>query len=195
MGINKAVLRCDRTATGDETYTPFYAVEPIIKYIPKDKTVWCPFDQEWSAYYRLLKERGYSVVRSSLEDGQDFFYYEPESWDIVISNPPFSIKDRVLERLYDLGKPFAVLLPLTTLQGKGRYQSLKNGVQILAFDKRIAYYREQNQFLSCSFPSAYFCRNLIPDSLILEELQKYNRPLVKGADTEKTAFKKGANQE
>lgn len=195
MGINNAVLRCDRTEKGDETYTPFYAVEPILKYLPKDKIVWCPFDEAWSAYYQLLRERGYQVVRSSLAEGQDFFTYEPEAWDIVVSNPPFSIKDRVLERLYGFGKPFAVLLPLTTLQGKGRYQYLKNGVQILAFDKRITYYREQNLLVcssSCSFPSVYFCRYLLPDSLILEELQKYERPLV--CENTTGAIEKGVNQ-
>lgn len=116
--INNGILRCDRTEKGDEHYTPFYAVEPLLKYIPEDKTVWCPFDEEWSAYYRLLKECGYCVVRSSLSEGQDFFSYEPETWDIIVSNPPFSKKDRVLERLYSFGKPFAVLMPLMALQGR-----------------------------------------------------------------------------
>ena len=56
--MNSAVLGYDRTEKGDETYTPFYAVEPILKYIPKGRKIWCPFDGEWSAYYRLFKERG-----------------------------------------------------------------------------------------------------------------------------------------
>lgn len=29
----------------DECYAPDYAVKPIIKYIPKDWVVWCPFDK------------------------------------------------------------------------------------------------------------------------------------------------------
>lgn len=178
--MNKAVLRCDRTEKGDETYTPFYAVEPILKYVPKDKIIWCPFDEEWSAYYQLFRERGYPVVRGSLAEGQDFFTYEPDRWDIIVSNPPFSKKDRILERLYNFGKPFAVLLPLTTLQGQKRFEFLKNGVQILAFDKRICYYRKENYAAcstSCSFPSVYFCRDLLPKSLILEELTKYERSI------------------
>lgn len=28
----------------DECYTPAYGVLPIIKYIPKDWTIWLPFD-------------------------------------------------------------------------------------------------------------------------------------------------------
>ncbi len=180
MGINKGILRCDRTEQGDEAYTPFYAVEPILKYIPTGKKIWCPFDEEWSAYCRLFKEHGYEVIRSSLSDGQDFFCYEPETWDIVVSNPPFSKKDQVLKRLYSFGKPFAVLLPLTTLQGIKRYRYLKNGVQILAFDKRVCFYRGTNHAVcmrSCSFPSVYFCRSLLPQNLILEEIVRYERPV------------------
>ena len=178
--INNGVLKCDRTEKGDECYTPFYAVEPLLKYLPADKTIWCPFDEEWSAYCRLLREHGHYVVRSSLLDGQDFFSYEPEQWDIIVSNPPFSKKDKVLERLYAFGKPFAVLLPLAALQGRKRYSYLKNGVQILAFDKRVCYYRGRREDAyahSCAFASAYFCRSLLPESLVLEKLEQYGRPI------------------
>lgn len=177
MPINNGFLKSDRTEKGDENYTPFYAVNPILKYIPKDKTVWCPFDEAWSAYYRLFQENGYTVVRSSLSDKQDFFIYEPDKWDIAVSNPPYSKKNKVLERLYALGKPFAMLLPLTTLQGKARYPFLKKGVQILAFDKRISYYQSAGYVSGCAFPSVYFCRDLLPSPLILEELEQYERPL------------------
>ena len=178
--MNKAVLQCDRTEIGDETYTPFYAVAPILKYIPKDKIIWCPFDEEWSAYYQMFKEQGYEVVRGSIAEDNDFFAYEPDRWDVIVSNPPFSKKDQVLERLYSFNKPFAVLLPLTTLQGQKRFEYLRRGIQILAFDKRICYYRNGNFTecaSSCSFASVYFCRDILPEKLILEELVKYERTL------------------
>lgn len=93
MAINKGYLTCDRTRRGDEVFTPFYGVEPLLKYIPKDKVIWCPFDEEWSAYYQMFSENGYKVIRSSLAEGQDFFKYEPkEKYDVIISNPPFSKK-------------------------------------------------------------------------------------------------------
>ena len=116
MAINIGYLTCDRTSAGDEAYTPFYAVEPLLEFVPKDKVIWCPFDEEWSAYYQLLTENGYEVVRSSLKEGQDFFSYEPNAWDILISNPPFSKKNDVLKRAFDFGKPFALLLPVNSIQ-------------------------------------------------------------------------------
>jgi len=152
-----------------------------LKYLPKNKIIWCPFDEEWSAFYQMLKENNFNVIRSSLAEGQDFFTYEPKQWDIVVSNPPFSLKDKVLKRLNDLNKPFAILLPLNSLQGEKRYNwCFKNGIQLLAFDRRIDYHTNFNfntYTKGNHFASAYFCRDILPKDLILEELIKYERPL------------------
>lgn len=56
MGMNKGYLTSDRTASGDEVYTPFYAVEPLLKYILKNKVIWCPFDEDWSSFNQLFKD-------------------------------------------------------------------------------------------------------------------------------------------
>ena len=58
MANNKGYLTATRTDESNEMYTPFYAVEPIIKYISKDKKIWCPFDEEWSAFYQSFKRGG-----------------------------------------------------------------------------------------------------------------------------------------
>ena len=63
MANNVGVLTSNRTKDGDECYTPFYAVEPLLEFIPKDKIIWCPFDEEWSAYYQTLMRGG--VQRSA----------------------------------------------------------------------------------------------------------------------------------
>ena len=38
----------------DECYTPKYGVYPIIKYIPKDAIVWCPFDDSDSNFVKMI---------------------------------------------------------------------------------------------------------------------------------------------
>ena len=125
----------------------------------KRQIIWLPFDEEWSSFNKRLTELGYRVVRSSLAEGQDFFKYEPEHWDLIVSNPPFSIKDKVLERLYSFNKPFAVLLPLNSLQGKTRYKYFKDGIQILSFDARICYHDKDHMdsvVKGSPFATAYF---------------------------------------
>lgn len=70
---NIGYLTSDRTENGDSLFTPYYAVDHIIKYLPKDKIIWCPFDvEEWSAFSVRLKECGYNVISSHIEKGQDF---------------------------------------------------------------------------------------------------------------------------
>ena len=36
----------------DECLTPDYGVKPIIKYIPKNAVVWCPFDTKESEFVK-----------------------------------------------------------------------------------------------------------------------------------------------
>lgn len=54
MALNTAFLNADRSSGADECYTPYYAVDPILEFVPKDKIIWCPFDEEWSAFYCTL---------------------------------------------------------------------------------------------------------------------------------------------
>lgn len=89
MPQNVGYLTSNRKKDGDELFTPYYAVEPLIKYIPSDKVIWCPFDKRWSAFVTKLKENGNKIIATHLEDGYDFLHYEPkEHYDFIISNPP-----------------------------------------------------------------------------------------------------------
>ena len=183
---NDAYLKSDTSVNGDERYTPYYAVEPILEFLPSPQPnckIWCPFDEDWSAFVQCLRGAGYTVINSSLRSGQDFFSYEPPAWDVLISNPPFSKKDAVLKRAYELGKPFALLLPANSIQGKSRFRIFQNDIQMLCFDSRIGFHDKQHMNTpveGCCFGSAYFCRNFLPSKLELRELHKFNKPLNAG---------------
>lgn len=167
----KAYIDYMKKPLNDEWYTPSYAIYPIIKYLDKNKIIWCPFDTASSEYVKILKDNGFKVVYSHKFDGdnKDFFNFEPKEWDILVSNPPFSIKDDILKRCYQLGKPFALLLPLATLQSKTRGALFNQyGIQVLAFDKRIGF----NHTNGVSFATAYLCWNLLPQPLIYKILRK-----------------------
>ena len=71
--------------SNDECYTPAYGVTPILKYIPEGATVWCPFDWEGSEFVKQISKQN-TVTYSHLEAGQDFFTYEPDHWDVIVSN-------------------------------------------------------------------------------------------------------------
>lgn len=137
--------------------------------------IWCPFDKEESQFVKVLSAAGHKVIHSHIDEGKDFFSYEPsDPYDYIISNPPFSCKDEVLKRLCELNKPYAMLLPLPTLQGQKRFPYIKN-CEALIFDKRVQYFKDIEQTevsKSASFGSIYICRNFLPNSLIFEELNR-----------------------
>lgn len=181
MPLNVGYLKAKTDRASDEVYTPSYAIKPLIKYIKEfeDKkghpiTIWCPFDLENSNYVKEFKEAGFNVIYTHIDTGENFFFYEPEEdYDIIISNPPFSQKDNVLKRLFELNKPYAMLLPIPALQGQTRFKYIKNNLQYLGFDKRINYFTNSD-FTSVqkgvSFGSCYLCKHFLPKDLILEEL-------------------------
>ena len=60
MGLNVGFLTSGKTVEHQETFTPYYAVDPILKYVKKEKIIWCPFDKEWSAFYQTFVRGGVS---------------------------------------------------------------------------------------------------------------------------------------
>lgn len=156
----------------DEYYTPKEAVTPLLEFLDKNSIIWCPFDTKDSEYVKILSNNGNKVIFSHIEEGKDFFNYEPEKYDLIISNPPFSCKDEVLKRLHNLNKPYAMLFPLPTLQGQKRFQYLQD-CQALIFDKRINFYQDVEHTIrakNVAFASIYICKNFLPKDLIFRKL-------------------------
>lgn len=101
----------------DECYTKRYAVEPLLPYLEqfRDKIIWCPFDKDDSEFVKVFQENGFNVVYSHIDYGQNFFLYEPDAWDVLISNPPFTNKTQIFERALSFKKPFALLMSILWL--------------------------------------------------------------------------------
>lgn len=158
-------------AASDERFTPPILVEPILPYIPANSTIWCPFDTEDSEFVRILTREGHKVIYSHIWDGKDFFTYEPdEPYDYIISNPPFSRKLEVFQRLAELGKPFAVCMTTECLnyQNIGSFFTTHN-LELLIPDKKVSYDGK-----TCSFNTSYFCNGMLPEKLIFTHLPHNN---------------------
>lgn len=178
--INTGYMTAGRSSSDDEHYTPDSVVKTLLPYLKafernlyKSPVIWCPFDTKASAFVEVLSEAGYQVIHSHIDEDKDFFTFEPkDSYDIIISNPPFSLKDQVLKRLTALQKPFAMLMPLPTLQGVKRFPYLKD-CQALIFDKRVNYFEDIERTIlrkGVAFASIFICKNFLPKDLIFEEL-------------------------
>lgn len=158
--------------SNDECFTPDYGVKPIIKYIPKDAIVWCPFDINESEYVKQIKNNGNKVIASHISNGQDFYTYEPEEhWDCIISNPPFTNKRKIFKRALSFNKPFALLMSNTWLNDSAPKQLFYDKqLQLLMFDKRIKFSNNGVINNKITFSSSYYCYNFLPKDLICETL-------------------------
>ena len=163
--------------TQDEYFTPRYAVLPLLPYIKHGWTIWCPFDLPQSNFVKVLSEKGFKVVHSHIEEGDDFFTCGiPKDIDVIISNPPYSRKTDVLERLYAIGKPFAMLIASPGIFESTRFDLFeKYGVEILVFDKRVSYFGKQgntSERTTPGFSSWYICHGVLPEKLVFKRIKK-----------------------
>jgi hypothetical protein len=155
----------------DELYTPKIMVKPILKFLRPKSVIWCPFDTKYSEFVITFQEEGHKVIHSHTWFGKDFFTFEPEEpYDYIISNPPFSRKLEVLDRLYRIGKPFGMILglPILNYQEIGTF-FLDKDLQLLIFNKKVSFNGN-----TASFNTAYFCSDLLPNKIIFESLENNN---------------------
>lgn len=159
--------------SNDECMTPDYGVVPILKYIPQDAIIWCPFDKEDSEFVKQIREMGNKVIATHIDNGQDFYTYEPtEHWDCIISNPPFTNKRHIFEMALSFNKPFALIMSNTWLNDSAPKQLFKNkDLQLLMFDKRMKFKNNGEIQNKITFSSSYYCWNFLPKQIIMEELK------------------------
>lgn len=169
----------------DECYTKRYAVEPLLKYLEpfRDKVIWCPFDKEDSEFVKVFQENGFNVVYSHIDYGQDFFTYEPDVWDVLISNPPFTGKTEIFRRVLNFGKPFALLMSVLWLNDATPvkvFRSSGRKLQLLMFDKRMDF-KNQPVGKFINFMSDYFCCDFLPEQIVFSDFRdKGQRNLFEG---------------
>ncbi len=159
----------------DECYTPPYVVEAIVPYLPSGKTIWCPFDKEYSPFVQVLRENRFDVIYSHLDEGKDFYMYEPEHWDLIVSNPPFTGKKDIFKRALSFGKPFALLMTVTWLNDAAPVDVFnRRDLQLYMFRDRVRYINPDGTEMGnvVNFKSAFFCKGLLPKQIIMEKSDK-----------------------
>ena len=147
------------TTPYDELYTPSEALTPLLPYLMEKGVVWemCPGIGRLSNH---LRKAGQGVIEFSF----DSLVHEPAAhYDYAITNPPYSNKHEWLQRAVQLYKPFAILLPVTTL-GVRRCQIWMDDVDVLFLPKRIDFTGKKAPW----FAVAWFTRWLLPDRMVFD---------------------------
>ncbi|MEM3264787.1 MAG: class I SAM-dependent methyltransferase [Thermoplasmata archaeon] len=158
----------------DNFQTPAIAILPLIPYLKREWTIWeCA--QGKGNLTKALEKEGFRVIGSDIIDGVDFLKSNVNYvFDCIITNPPYSLKDEFLERAYEIGKPFALLMPLTALEGKKRQGLYKRyGLQLMLLNRRINFETPSGNGSGSWFATAWFTFGLhLPKDIVFADLPK-----------------------
>ncbi len=142
-----------KTSKMDNYDTPIKAWEDIMNLgIPKNIKLWLPFYNTGNAK-KYLENMEYENI---IHKNKDFFTYKEED-AIVIDNPPYSIKEKVIEKLFNSGISFSLLLPLDTMERK---YFKKYDINFQLIIPAIRYNFSGSKKNNVPFKTCWFCWNM-----------------------------------
>jgi hypothetical protein len=126
----------------DEWYTGEHTVRLCYEILKptQGSTVMLPFDSEGSQFVKVGKELGFKLIYGI----RDFLESSDYQFDYLVTNPPFSLKDKVIAKVYEYKKPSTLVLPLDTMGGVARHSMFKTygHPEIYIPTRRISYFDE-----------------------------------------------------
>jgi hypothetical protein len=122
----------------DDAYeTPSSVLVDLLPYLP-DGIVYDPFFCKGT-----IIEEWKKLDRICINEDKDAFHRDTPDFDVLVSNIPFSMKEKCVKLALSLNKPFALLVPIDSICSKwiskyfdelsfivptGRYNFIKNGL-------------------------------------------------------------------
>jgi len=142
----------------DEWMTPCWYWNLVADFI-KDRVIWEPF------YGNGVSSKDLSKICTVMNTKtQDFFdVTNPPQVDFVLTNPPYSIKIQIIERLEELDLNYILLLPAQFMfsrfwQKRCRENSVKYSMGVCP--KRLGFIKKGKDKSCCPFTCAFFCRGI-----------------------------------
>lgn len=163
MQKNKSLRPPKAAGRSDIFQTPDWPIDTILRYVPKHWKIWEPAAGQGNIITRV-RALGYHAEGTDILHGFDFLspLFRPEfDYDIHLTNPPYSLKDKWLARCYEIGKPFALLLPITALGEGARFKLYRrNSIQLVMLPRRIDFTTPSGKVGGGWFYAAWFCWKL-----------------------------------
>ena len=164
-------LEIQMNGRSDEFGTPVAAAEILAPFLDKS---WKILECAWGGGVLAahLRRFGFTVVG----DKGFNFLTDKEGYaevDCIVTNPPYSLKEEFLGECYRREKPFALLMPLTALEGKARGKMYsERGIQVLIPNKRFNFITPSGKGSGAWFQTAWFCWRLnLPRDLMFIKVE------------------------
>ena len=133
--MKQALIKGERS---DEWYTPEWCVSQIFEYYKPKGKILLPWDTDKSNFVKYCCNNNIDHIY----DIRDFMTNNYDC-DWIISNPPYSNKDEIIERCIEIGKPTVLLLPIESLGGLRRHKAYRRTkLDIYIPERRIAFISE-----------------------------------------------------
>lgn len=141
-------------AGSDDYNTPEGAWEDIMNFVG-ERVVHMPFYNDGLATVYLRK-----LGVNFRHENKDFFTYYLKNPDgspmLVVDNPPFTIKEKIMEKLYGRkGQKFALLLPIDTL-ARCYMRKFSKDFQLVVPNESYGFYAS-NGFKASPSKCCWFC--------------------------------------
>jgi hypothetical protein len=148
----------------DDYETPKYIWEMLDPYMDKNQTIYDPFYCSGLSK-QYLNELGYNVIHND----EDFYEnYDKHEYDIIVSNPPFSDKKKVFNKLKEIDKPFIMIVPVSTITKKFFRDKFKDDdISMLIPNGRLQFSKKGEQLSRCWFDCVFLCYKLNLDKQII----------------------------
>ncbi len=162
--------------------TPEHALDPL-----RDFLFGSPLPKWESAMgkgnlFNAMVDWGMRVYGSDIQGGIDFFTWSPPEKCIQVTNPPFGLKKQWTQRSYELGMPFALLMPVEFLGTQGLHKLWRKygQTQHIFFTQRINFDMPVKGLegpdgwkSSAQFPTCWYCFGLdLPKDNMVYDLKE-----------------------
>ena len=162
----------------DVCQTPGYALGPILIQLMKNfGSVWESAAGEGNLV-KALEYNTFHVIGTDIRrlQSRDFFDWTPDKakWDVQVTNPPWSLKYKWLKRSYEIGKPFALLVPVKILGGKAAQELFaKYGYEWVFLNRRVNFKTPDKGYEGhgATFPVMWVCKHVMDKPVTFANLR------------------------
>lgn len=136
----------------------------ILPYLEGYNTIYEPFYCTGKSG-DILTTFGFEVIH---KDEDFFLHYKQYDYDIIVSNPPFSIKKKIFDTLREIDKPFIMIVPVSTMTKHFFQSKYKNqDITFLIPPKRMQFSKSGKDLDRCWFDCVFVCYKLGLDKQII----------------------------
>lgn len=121
----------------------------------------------------VLSDAGFNIRGTDIENGWDYFERPLSTlWDASITNPPYGLKYQWLQRSVELGKPFALLVPVEMLGAKKCQDILREvHFEIMLLNRRVNFEMPSGKSDGqAQFPVMWLCSGILPEKIVFGEI-------------------------